>query len=308
MSISAVSGTRDRIDLLDPAEAARLGGLELVAKGVVEGFMSGIHRSPRRGFSVEFAEHRMYQPGDELRYVDWKILGRNDRLYVKQFEEETNLRAMLVLDASRSMAWSGAPGRVLTKLEYAQRLSAALSLVLLRQRDATGLITFDEEIRALVPPRARMSHWRLLLKTLQETTAGRGTAAEPALRRVTGRLRRRGLVILISDLLLERDLALTALRFLRHRGHQVMVLHLMDPAELTLTGPAEARFEDPESSTAVTLRPHDWAARYAATVADAVDWWYRSCRGNGIHYHRIRTDVPFGLALRRTLSGAPGIA
>src|SRR4051795_6002384 len=157
---------RARLDLLDPLEVARLGGLELVAEGVVEGFITGLHRSSRRGFSVEFAEHRMYQPGDDLRYVDWKILGRNDRLYVKQFEEETNLRAMIVCDTSQSMAWSGSPGTVLPKLAYAQRLIAALSLVLMRQRDATGLITFDDDVRTVTPPRARLSHWRQLLQVL----------------------------------------------------------------------------------------------------------------------------------------------
>ena len=219
-----------RLDLLDPVEVSKLGGLEIVTEGVVEGFLSGLHRSPRRGFSVEFAEHRMYQPGDELRYVDWKILGRNDRLYVKQFEEETNLRAMIVCDTSRSMAWSGSPGTVLPKLAYAQRLIAALSLVLIRQRDATGLITFDDDVRSVTPPRARLSHWRQLLQVLAAAQAGRGTAAEPALRRVIGQLRRRGLVVFVSDLLLDRTLALKALRFLRHRGHQVLVLHIMDPA------------------------------------------------------------------------------
>src|SRR3954452_6754208 len=183
-----------RLDLLDPVDVSKLGGLEVVTEGVVEGFLNGLHRSPRRGFSVEFAEHRMYQPGDELRYVDWKILGRNDRLYVKQFEEETNLRAIVVCDTSRSMAWSGSPETVLPKLAYAQRLIAALSLVLIRQRDATGLIAFDDEVRVALPPRARLSHWRQLVQTLAELRAGKGTAAEPALRRVVDQLRRRGLV------------------------------------------------------------------------------------------------------------------
>jgi uncharacterized protein (DUF58 family) len=259
-----------RLDLLDPLEVARLGGIEVTTEGVVEGFLSGLHRSPRRGFSVEFAEHRMYQPGDELRYVDWKILGRNDRLYVKQYEEETNLRAMAVLDVSRSMAWTGAPETVLPKLDYARRLVAALSLVLLRQRDATGLIAFDDEVRRIVPPRARLSHWRQLVQTLAELQAGQGTAAEPALRRVVDQLRRRGLVVFVSDLLLDRALALTALRFLRHRGHQVLVLHLLDPAEVDLAGPAEARFEDPETREAVVLRPRDWAGAYRETLRQVI--------------------------------------
>src|SRR5438552_2936625 len=164
-----------RIDLLDPADVARLGGIEIVAAGVVEGFLSGIHRSPFRGFSVEFTEHRAYQPGDELRYLDWRILARADRLFVKQFEEETNLRAMILVDASRSMAWRGAPAR-LTKRAYADRLAAALALILLRQRDATGLVTFDEAVREVVPARVKSGQWTRLVRGLVRTPDGRGTA------------------------------------------------------------------------------------------------------------------------------------
>ena len=296
-----------RLDLLDPLEVARLGGIEVTTEGVVEGFLAGLHRSPRRGFSVEFAEHRMYQPGDELRYVDWKILGRNDRLYVKQYEEETNLRAMVVLDVSRSMAWTGDPEAVLPKLDYARRLVAALSLVLLRQRDATGLIAFDDEVRHIVPPRVRLNHWRQLVHTLTELRAGQGTAAEPALRRVVDQLRRRGLVVFVSDLLLDRALALTALRFLRHRGHQVVVLHLLDPAELDLGGPAEARFEDPETGDAVVLRPRDWAGAYRETLHHVVGEWRLACRRHGIRSHRVVTTTPFGTVLREALAPAPSV-
>lgn len=307
MSRPAASPARARLDLLDPLEVSKLGGLEVITEGVVEGFLTGLHRSPRRGFSVEFAEHRMYQPGDDLRYVDWKILGRNDRLYVKQFEEETNLRAMVVCDISRSMAWTGSPETVLPKLAYAQRLIAALSLVLLRQRDATGLIAFDDEVRTVLPPRARLSHWRQFVATLAALEAGQGTAAEPALRRVVDQLRRRGLVVFVSDLLLERTLALKALRFLRHRGHQVVVLHIMDPGELTLGGPAEARFEDPETRDAVVLRPRDWARAYRDTVRLVVGEWDLACRRHGIRYHRVMTDTPYGVALREALAPAAGM-
>jgi uncharacterized protein (DUF58 family) len=306
MTRSASPSPRARLDLLDPLEVSRLGGIEVVTQGVVEGFLSGLHRSPRRGFSVEFAEHRMYQPGDEIRYVDWKILGRNDRLYVKQFEEETNLRAMVVCDVSRSMAWTGSPETVLPKLAYAQRLIAALSLVLLRQRDATGLIAFDDEVRVALPPRARLSHWRQLVQTLAGLEAGSGTAAEPALRRVVNQLRRRGLVVFVSDLLLDRTLALKALRFLRHRGHQVFVLHIMDPGELTLSGPAEARFEDPETQAAVVLRPRDWASAYQQTVRGVIGEWRLACRRHGIGYHRVTTDTPYGRVLREALAAEPG--
>ena len=307
MKPSATFGAA-RVDLLDPLEASRLAGLELLTEGIVEGFLTGLHRSPRRGFSVEFAEHRMYQPGDDLRHVDWKILGRADRLYVKQYEEETNLRAMIVCDSSRSMAWTGSPGTVLPKLEYARRLAAALSLLLLRQHDATGLLIFDDSVRSILPARARMTHWRQLLAVLAGLAAGEGTAAEPALRRVVGLLRRRGLVVFISDLLLDRELALRALQFLRHRGHQVIVLHLMDPAEVDLAGPAEARFEDPETREAVTLRPRDWAGVYRQTVEAVVAEWTRACRSHGIDYHRLTTDTPFGVALRRIVARPAGVA
>src|SRR5205809_4977285 len=286
-----------RVDLLDPAEVARLGGIEIVAQGVVEGYLAGIHRSPFRGFSVEFTEHRAYQPGDEPRYLDWKILARADRLFVKQFEQETNLRAMILVDASRSMAWRGAPGR-LTKRAYADRLAAALALILLRQRDATGLITFDETVREVVPARVKAGQWARLVRGLVDTPAGRGTAAHAALVRLTPVLVRRGLAVLVSDLLFDRDLALTALRYLRHRGHQVTVLHLMDPAEAELSGPPEVRFRDPESVASVVVRPRELARAYAQTVRREVAAWRRACRRHGIAYHHVLTDLPFGMALR----------
>ena len=287
-----------RLDLLNPAEVAKLGGIEIVAEGVVEGFLSGLHRSPFRGFSVEFTEHRAYQPGDELRYLDWRILARADRLFVKQFEEETNLRAMILMDASRSMTWRGAPDR-LTKREYAERLAAAVGLILLRQRDATGLITFDDAVREVVPARVKTGQWRRLVRGIMATPEGRGTAAETALRHVTSMLVRRGLVLLLSDLLLERELTLTALRYLRHRGHQVVVLHLMDPAERELEGPPEVRFRDPESNVSLVVRPRELARAYRETVQREIAAWRAACRRHGIAYHDIMTDQPFGLALRR---------
>src|SRR5213594_3377272 len=155
-----------RFDLLDPADVAGLGGIEIVAAGVVEGFLAGLHRSPFRGFSVEFTEHRAYQPGDEPRYLDWRILARSDRLFVKQFEQETNLRGMLLVDTSRSMEWRGPSQLGLTKREYADRLAAALGLILLRQRDATGLITFDEVVREVVPARVKAGQWARLVRGL----------------------------------------------------------------------------------------------------------------------------------------------
>lgn len=290
--------TLRRADLLDPYEVAQLGGIEFVARAVVEGFLAGLHRSPFRGFSVEFAEHRPYQPGDELRYLDWRMLARSDRLFVKQYEEETNLRSMIVLDVSASMNWSGGPDR-LSKLEYAKRLVAALSLILLRQRDATGFISFDDAVREVVRARARSRHWWALVRSIQAVEPGLGTVAEPALRKVTDLLRRRGLAILVSDLLFDRDLVIRTLQYLRHRGHQVVVFHIMDPGELDLVGPAEARFRDPENGSSAIVRPRELRAAYRATVERTVDAWRSACRGRGIDYHHVLTDVPYGYVLRR---------
>jgi uncharacterized protein (DUF58 family) len=298
-----LSPSADRLDLLDPREVAALGGIEVVAEGVVEGFLSGLHRSPYRGFSVEFAEHRPYQPGDELRYLDWKVVGRRDRLYVKQYEEETNLRATIVLDVSRSMGWSGDPERRLTKLDYAARLAAALALVLLRQRDATGLIAFDDEVRSAIPPRARPGQWQAVVRALVSLAPGGGTAAERALARVTDLLRRRGMVLFVSDLLVDQELVLLALRYLRHRGHQVAVFHLMDPAEMALDAAPEARFVDPETREHVVAAPRDLAREYRATVQRVVAAWRRALRSSGIRYHHVTTDTPFGYALRRAAEG-----
>jgi uncharacterized protein (DUF58 family) len=289
---------RTRTDLLDPFVVAQLGGIELVARGIVEGFLAGLHKSPFPGFSVEFTEDRPYQPGDELRYLDWKMLARSDRLFVKQFEEETNLRSMLVLDVSASMDWVGAEER-LSKLAYAKRLIASIALVLLRQRDATGLIVFDEEVRTVVRAGARSNHWWTLARAVDGVAAGRGTVAEPALRKVTDLLRRRGLVVFVSDLLFDRPLVLRTLHYLRHRGHQVIVLHIMDPAEMTLDGPPEARFEDPETGAFVTARPRELRSVYQQTVRNTIETWRSSCRGGGIHYHHVLTDTPFGQVLRR---------
>ena len=165
-----------RADLFDPASLAALGRIEIVARWIVDGFLAGLHRSPRKGFSVEFAEYRPYQPGDEPRYIDWKIAARSDRWVVKQYEEETNLRASVVLDVSRSMDWSGDPLR-LTKLAYSERLTAALALLLLRQRDAVGLVRFDDQIRTAISPRARSGQWRRVVAGLAEAGAGRASSA-----------------------------------------------------------------------------------------------------------------------------------
>src|SRR6476469_8411404 len=195
-----------RAALFDPAALAAMGHFEIVARWIVDGFLSGLHRSPRKGFSVEFADFRPYQPGDDLRYVDWKIAARSDRWVVKQYEEETNLRATIILDVSASMDWRGAPAAErLTKRAYGEQLAAALALLLLRQRDAVGLIRFDDAVRTSVPPRARTSQWRRLVAALMEPSGGRASDAPTALAQAARLVSRRGMVVLVSDLLVDAD-------------------------------------------------------------------------------------------------------
>ena len=290
----------ERADLLAPRELASLGGLEFVARSVVEGFIAGLHRSPHRGFSVEFAEHRMYQPGDDLRYIDWRMFGRSDRYYIKQFEEETNLRAYLLVDSSASMAWTSGNG-LPSKLWYAKQLAASLSLLLLRQGDSVGLVGFDETTRAHIAPRGGRRHWSELLRAIGPIESEGRTDAGTALRDIAGRLRRRGLVILISDLLVDPDATRLALRFLRHRGHEVLVFHLLDPGERELPGVGDARFVDPETNEEMPVSVADLRREYRDAVKSAIEEWRRALVPQGIDYTLVETDQPLSHALRSYL-------
>jgi uncharacterized protein (DUF58 family) len=292
----------NRPDLLSPRELAALGGLELVARQVVEGFLAGLHRSPHRGFSVEFAEHRAYQPGDDLRYVDWRMYGRSDRYYIKQFEEETNLRAYLLLDASASMAWSSRPGELPTKLWYAKQLAMSLALLLLRQGDSVGMIGFDESIRTHVAPRGGRRYWHELLRAIGPVEATGRTEAATALRDIAGRLQRRGLVVLFSDLLVDPETTSLALKFLRHRGHEVLVFHLLDPGERELPGVSDARFVDPETGEELPVSVADLRREYHEAVERAIAEWRDSLAAQGIDYVVIGTDQPMVHALRAYLN------
>jgi uncharacterized protein (DUF58 family) len=290
-----------RADLLDPATLASLGHIEIIARWIVDGFLTGLHRSPRKGFSVEFAEHRPYQSGDDLRYIDWKIAARSDRWVVKQFEEETNLRATIVLDVSRSMDWTGAPAR-LTKLAYAERLCAALALLFLRQHDAVGLIRFDDRVRTSVPPRSRSKHWRRLVAALDDAGAARATHAPEALEAAGRLISRRGMIVLVSDLLLDPEPVLAVLRGMRRAGHQVTVLHIMDPAERELPQAADAIFVDPESGEEIPATVADVRTAYRATVAEAIAEWRSALTAVGAAYEVVETDAPFGVPLRRAFA------
>jgi uncharacterized protein (DUF58 family) len=291
----------DRADLFDPAVLASMGHIEIVARWIVDGFLSGLHRSPRKGFSVEFAEYRPYQPGDDLRYVDWRIVARSDRWVVKQFEEETNLRAAIVLDVSRSMVWRGSPQR-LTKLAYAERLVAALSLLFLRQRDAVGLIRFDDAVRTVVAPRARTTQWRRIIAALDGPGAGRASNAADALAHAARMVRRPGMIILISDLLTDLAPVDKAIRALSVAGHDITVLHIMDPAERELAAAGDAVFVDPETDLAVPATVADVRDAYRETVDEAIAEWRETLARTGTRYETVFTDVPFGLPLRRAFA------
>ncbi len=289
-----------RADLFDPASLAALGRIEIVARWIVDGFMTGLHRSPRKGFSVEFAEYRAYQSGDDPRYVDWKIAARSDRWVVRQYEEETNLRSTIVLDVSKSMDWGSGSG--LTKLAYAERLTAALALLLLRQRDAVGLVRFDERVRTAVPPRARTGQWRRVVSALEEPGSGRASSAPEALHQAARLINRRGMIVLISDLLMEMPEVEAAMRGLRAAGHDITVLHIMDPAERDLMASGEALFVDPESELQVPASVADVRAAYKSTVTEVIAEWRSMFAALGIGYEVITTDAPFGVPLRRAFA------
>ena len=291
----------DRADLFDPAVLASMGHIEIVARWIVDGFLSGLHRSPRKGFSVEFAEYRPYQPGDDLRYVDWRIVARSDRWVVKQFEEETNLRAAIVLDVSRSMVWRGAPQR-LTKLAYAERLVAALSLLFLRQRDAVGLVRFDDAVRTAIAPRARTTQWRRIIAALDGPGAGRASNAAEGLAHAARMVRRPGMIILVSDLLTDLEPVDKAIRALSVAGHDITVLHIMDPAERDLAAAGDAVFVDPETDLAVPATVADVRDAYRETVEEAIGEWRDMLARTGTRYETVLTDAPFGLPLRRAFA------
>ncbi len=293
-----------RADQMDPAVLAALGSLELVARWVVEGFVNGLHRSPRKGFSVEFAEHRPYLAGDDLRYLDWKIAARTDRWVVKLFEEETNARAMVVLDVSRSMQWTGDPAR-LTKLAYAERLAAAIALLLIRQRDAVGLVRFDAGLRTVIPTRGQRAQWSRLVAAFSEPGGGSASNVAAALLQAGGMVRRPGFIVLLSDLLVDPTPVADAARALRARGHEVLVLHILDPAERDFPESAEALYRDPESLAELAASPSDVRVSYQATVQEALGEWRAAINRAGARYALATTDEPFGRPLRQ-LVGSNG--
>ena len=279
---------------LDPAIIARLGTIDLKARTIVEGFLTGLHRSPYKGFSVEFAEYRQYLPGDDLATLDWKVFARSDKHFVKKYEEETNLTCHLLLDVSGSMGY--ASGEV-TKLQYASYLTGALAYLMHRQRDSFGLIAFDDSISTLLPASARSSHLRMVLLALERLKAGAGTNVAKPLRDLATAVRKRGMVVLVSDLLDDPASILEGLKHFRYRGTEVIVFHVLDPYELKFPFEQAARFRDMETQEEVMAVPGSIRADYIKTIEDRIGYYRRELGLAGIDYCLLDTSQPLELGL-----------
>jgi len=280
--------------MIDPTSLMRIKSMELRAKVIVEGFWKGIHRSPYHGFSVEFTEYRQYTLGDDPRYIDWRLYARSDRYYIKKFEDETNLRCHLLLDHSRSMGYGSGS---YTKSQYAGTLAATLAYFLFIQGDAVGLATFDDQIRQYLVPRNRPGYLRRLMLTLEASPQGSTTDLGPPLQYVAGMLTRRSLIVLISDLLTSIDRLEKDLSYLCAGGHDVVVFHVMDPAELKFDFNSPALFQDIETGRNMYVNPSDAQTGYKHKLEKHLSVALSICQNLGIDYHLFPTDRPFDLAL-----------
>ena len=284
----------------DPKVLAGIANLYLRARWVVEGMLSGIHRSRAKGFSVEFEEHREYSPGDEIRRIDWKALGKFDRYFIKEYEDETNLRAYLLLDASASMNYASDG---ITKFDYACTLTASLAYLILRQQDAAGVVTFSNRIENFIPPRAKRDYLTQILHALENRGPGGETDVGRILDDIAGQIKRRGLIVLVSDLLDEPAAILKGLRQFRFKGNDVIVFHLLDPAELNLPFDGNILFEDLEAaSLQVVTDPRAIRSTYQQVVQEFINDMRKQCHDNAIDYQLISTATPLDQALASYLS------
>jgi len=284
---------------LHPEAIKRISRLEMRARHVVEGFLAGMHRSPYFGQSVEFLQHRQYTPGDDPRFVDWKVWARQDRLYVKQFEEDTNLRATLLVDVSASMRYgSGA----LSKYEYGCTLSACLAYLILRQQDAVGCLAFDEWVRTVVPQRTKRNHLDSVIQALDASAPRNRTSVYGILRTAAESYPRRGLMMLVSDLLVEREGLFRGLRLLRSRGHDVLVFHVMDDDELDFPFSGPTRFDGLELGRQLSCNPRALRAGYLTALSAYLEEVRRGCAANHVDYALLRTSQPLDAALVSYLS------
>ena len=289
-SIEQQTGVR----FLSPEILARINSLELIARAVVEGFISGLHRSPYLGFSTDFAEHRQYMPGDDLRHLDWKLLARTDRLYIKKYQGDTNAQVHLLVDASASMGYgSGA----VTKLQYAQYLASSLAFLAVRQHDSIGLVAFNEDVVDHVPPRSRTGHLRTVLGSIEQLVPGRGTDLATQLHRTAELLTRRGIIVLISDLYDEPKAVLEGLEHLRFRGNDVVVFQILDRQELDFEFNEPIVLEDSETEEQMHVMPDELRDEYLRLIRLHVDALREGAARNRIDYELLRTSEPLDAAL-----------
>jgi len=279
---------------IDRRAVGKVSRLQLRARLAVEGYYSGIHKSPYHGFNVEFAEYREYSPGDDLRYLDWRVLARADRLFIKQFEAETNLSCYILLDASESMDFTTVGE---TRLDYGATLAAALTLLMLRQGDQAGLVVFDNAVRDYIPPRGNARHFRAICDTLETIRPGNDTDIADVLHEIAERIRRRSMVIVISDFFDDVDALLSGLQHFRHRHHEVVVLHLLDDAEIEFPYDRITLFEGMERGEEVIVDPRVVAESYRARFRDFLEQLRRGCTEKNIDYERMQLSDPFDRAL-----------
>lgn len=285
----------------DPRTIAKLKGLVLRARHIVEGYIAGLHRSPYRGFSIEFAEHREYVPGDDLRYLDWKVFGRTDKFYLKQFEDETNLIAHLVVDVSESMNYRG-PHCAMSKLEYAQCLAASMAWLVLQQQDAVGLTTYDDQLRTQLRPNSQSTHWKTILESLERVDARGKTKPEAVFKELAARWNKRGVVIIFSDLITDLEGLLRGLKQLKFRQHDVALFQILDPAELDFPFSGERQFHGLEQLPDLTVNADAIRRGYQEELNRFLDSVRASCHSLGMDHQLVRTDQPFDQALASYLS------
>lgn len=286
---------------LDPLVISKLSNLELKARLVVEGFITGLHKSPYHGFSVEFAEHRQYMPGDDLKYFDWKVYGKTEKSYIKQFEEETNMKSYLLIDISKSMTFSSVTDRNrrdnISKLEYASYISASLAYLMLMQRDAVGLATYDTELRTFIPPSSTKANFLQLLKTLDRIKSTHATGIARSLNQIAERVKKRSLIIVISDFFEALKDVIRALRHFHHNKNEVIVFQVLDPLELSFFDGAAVKLVDLETREEMFSKPSLIQQSYRESLQQFLSRFKLECLTYGIDYNLLTTSTPFDKAL-----------
>lgn len=284
---------------LDPDVVSKLSNMELRARLVVEGFITGLHKSPFHGFSVEFAEHRQYMPGDETRYIDWKLFGKTEKYFIKQFEEETNLKSYLLIDISKSMEYYSENN--LKKIDYASYLASSFAYLLIKQRDAVGLITYDEDIKTYIPPHATKSYLKLILKELTQIKPEKKTYTSQSLDKIAEQIKRRSLIMIFSDFFDDPQKVLSTLKHFRHNNHEVIVFHILDPLEISFAFGKDAIFKDMESEEELTTQPFHIQKAYQSEMQKFIDFYRKECLMNQIDYVQLNTKTSFDIALMNYL-------